>query len=186
MTGYAGGDTLPIQEFAKHERADVVGAMESDRLPRVFNRRGFESQLAWALSYIKRYGNSAALICLDLNGLRRMNEREGAVAGDVVLQAVGASLTRWVRASDSIGCIGEDEFAVLLWNITEPHVEAKAQRLEQQVRDLSILYGTAQLSITASAGTTILGPLDTPAEVIERADLALAARKAQRPAYQAQ
>lgn len=163
--------------------AELVSRTKADPLPKVFDRDGFEAELAWAVAYIKRYGNSAALICLDLDGLQQMNERSGREAGDVVLWAVGGSLTRWVRASDCVGCLGDDEFALLLWNIGESDAAAKAQRLEQQVSDLSILYDTAELSITASAGATIVGPLDTPTELIQRADQALAARKAQRPAY---
>ncbi len=78
-------------------------------------------------AYVKRYGTSAALIYLDLDGFKRINDRHGHAAGDAVLKAVAMVLDRHVRASDLVARLGGDEFALLLWNCAEADAHAKAQ-----------------------------------------------------------
>ena len=102
----------------------------------MLNRRGFERELKRSLAYVKRYGTSAALIYIDLDGFKPVNDRHGHSAGDAVLKAIAAALVRNVRASDVVARIGGDEFAVLLWNVNGANAAAKAGALEAAV------YGT--------------------------------------------
>jgi GGDEF domain-containing protein len=91
-----------------------------------------------------------------------------------------AALLRNVRASDVVARIGGDEFVVLLWNVGGSAAAAKAAALESAVYATPVRWGASTLAVGASAGVALLGPLDAPAAVLERADAAMYARKAER------
>jgi diguanylate cyclase (GGDEF)-like protein len=161
-----------------------IGELESridiDPLTQTFNRRGFERALARSLAYLKRYRATAALVYLDLDAFKPVNDRHGHAAGDAVLKAVAAALLREVRASDMVARFGGDEFVVLLWNVTEAEALSKAAALERAVYATPVRWGASTMVVGASAGVTHLGPLDTPADVLARADASMYARKHQR------
>jgi diguanylate cyclase (GGDEF)-like protein len=159
---------------ALETRADI------DPLTDLLNRRGFERELVRTLAHVKRHGTSAALIYLDLDGFKSVNDRHGHAAGDAVLTAVAAVLNRHVRASDVVARLGGDEFAALLWHLTEADAQRKARTLEAAVAGATATHAGATLAVGASAGTTLLLALDEPADVLERADRAMYARKAAR------
>jgi diguanylate cyclase (GGDEF)-like protein len=153
---------------------------EIDPLTELVNRRGFERELRRALAYVKRYGVSAALVYLALDGFKPINDRYGHAAGDAVLKAVAMVLARQVRSSDLVARIGGDEFVTLLWHIEEDDAQAKAGALEATIARMTATHGGATLSIGVSAGVAMLLPLDTPAAALERADRAMYARKTAR------
>ena len=76
--------------------------------------------------------------------------------------------------------LGGDEFAVLLWNVNAPDAATKAAALEAAVYATPVRWGDATLVVGASAGLALLGALDSPAELLARADAAMYARKAAR------
>ena len=162
---------------------DLEARVDVDPLTDVLNRRGFERELKRSLAYVKRYGTSAALIYIDLDGFKPVNDRHGHSAGDVVLKAIAAALVGNVRASDVVARIGGDEFAVLLWNVNGANAAAKAAALEAAVYGTPVRWNASTLVVGASAGVALLGALDTPADVIARADAAMYARKDERKAH---
>jgi diguanylate cyclase (GGDEF)-like protein len=174
-------DRLELELAAARSRmAALETRAEIDPLTDLVNRRGLERELKRALAYVKRYGTSAVLVYLDLDGFKSVNDRHGHAAGDAVLRAVAMVLTRQVRASDLVARLGGDEFVVLLWNLAESDAQPKARSLEAAVSRMTAPYGDATLAVGASAGSTMLLPLDTPASVLERADRAMYVRKSSR------
>jgi diguanylate cyclase (GGDEF)-like protein len=165
---------------ARVRMAELAACADVDPLTETLNRRGFERELKRSLAYVKRYGTSAALIYLDLDEFKRINDRHGHVAGDAVLKAVAMVLNRHVRASDLLARLGGDEFALLLWNLTEADAQAKALALETAVARTTATHAGTTLSVGASAGAAMLLPLDSVPDVLERADRAMYARKAAR------
>jgi diguanylate cyclase (GGDEF)-like protein len=153
---------------------------EIDPLTDLVNRRGLERELKRALAYVKRYGASAALIYVDLDRFKSVNDRHGHAAGDAVLKAVAMVLMRHLRASDLVARLGGDEFVMLLWNLDVAEAEAKAQSLEAAVTRTTATHEDMPLAVGASAGSTQLLPLDSVASALERADRAMYARKAAR------
>ena len=153
---------------------------DTDFLLDIPNRRGFERELKRAVSYIKRYHAAGALIVLDIDRLKPVNDTFGHAAGDQVLKAIAGVLRRQVRASDVIGRLGGDEFGLLLWNLTEADAHAKAAALEQDVDRLSFLFDGRTITAGASAGVAVLGPHSEPGRALEEADCAMYVRKAQR------
>ena len=167
-------------ESARGRMAALEARADVDPLTDVLNRRGFERELKRSLAYVKRYGPSAALLYLDLDGFKSVNDRHGHAAGDAVLKAVAMVLNRHVRASDLVARLGGDEFAVLLWNIGEADAGRKALAIEAAIARTTATHAGATLSVGASAGAALLLPLDQPADVLDRADRAMYARKAER------
>jgi diguanylate cyclase (GGDEF)-like protein len=159
---------------------ELEARVDVDPLTETLNRRGFERELKRSLAYVKRYGVSAALVYLDLDEFKPVNDRHGHAAGDAVLKAIASALTRHVRASDVVARIGGDEFVVLLWNVSGAAAAAKAAAFEAAVYATPVRWGASTLVVGASAGVAFMGPLDTPAEVLARADAAMYARKAER------
>ena len=160
--------------------SDLESRIDVDPLTETLNRRGFERELTRILAYVKRYAANATLIYLDLDEFKPVNDRHGHAAGDAVLKAIAAALTREVRASDVVARIGGDEFAVLLWNLPDADAGAKAVELERAVYATPVHWGASTMVVGASAGVAFVGPLDTPAEVLARADAAMYARKTER------
>ena len=165
---------------ARSRMTELETRAEIDPLTDVLNRRGFERELRRSLAHTKRYGTSAALLYFDLDGFKAVNDRHGHAAGDAVLKAVATVLARHVRASDVVARLGGDEFAVLLWHLTEADAQGKAHTLEAAIARTTATHAGATLSVGASAGAALLLPLDQPADVLERADRAMYARKAAR------
>jgi diguanylate cyclase (GGDEF)-like protein len=153
---------------------------ETDFLLDIPNRRGFERELHRAIAYIKRYHVAGALIVLDVDRLKPVNDAFGHAAGDAVLKGIVNVILRHVRSSDVIGRLGGDEFAVLLWNLDEAATRAKATALENAIDHLTFVFRGRSISSGASAGMTIITPTDSAAAALERADLAMYERKKNR------
>jgi diguanylate cyclase (GGDEF)-like protein len=159
---------------------ELQASADTDFLLDIPNRRGFERELSRSIAYIKRYHASGALIVLDVDRLKPINDAFGHAAGDQVLKAIVAALSRQIRSSDVIGRLGGDEFALLLWNLSETDARAKAASLEQAVDGLSFTFRGRSITAGASAGVAILGPHADAGRVLEEADRAMYVRKAQR------
>jgi diguanylate cyclase (GGDEF)-like protein len=158
----------------------LQASADTDFLLGILNRRGFERELNRSIAYIKRYHANGALIVLDVDRLKPINDAFGHAAGDQILKAVVAAVTVQVRASDVVGRLGGDEFAVLLWNLSETDARAKAAALEQAIDRLSFVFGGRTARAGASAGVAILGAHSEAARALEEADRAMYVRKAQR------
>jgi diguanylate cyclase (GGDEF)-like protein len=170
------------QELAKAhaEIEQLKAAAETDFLLDILNRRGFERELARSIAFIKRYSASGALLMLDVDRFKPINDAFGHAAGDTVLKAIAHTLSNQVRASDVIGRLGGDEFAVLLWNLSETDARAKAVELEQAIDALRFSFGDSTVRTGASVGVAVLDSHSEMRTALEQADSAMYVRKAQR------
>jgi diguanylate cyclase (GGDEF)-like protein len=159
---------------------ELEASADTDFLLDILNRRGFERELNRSIAYIKRYHASGALIVLDVDRLKPINDAFGHAAGDQVLKAIVTTVSTQVRASDVVGRLGGDEFAVLLWNLSETDARAKAVSLEEAIDRLTFVFNGRNISAGASAGVAILGPHAEAGRALEEADSAMYVRKAQR------
>jgi diguanylate cyclase (GGDEF)-like protein len=135
-----------------HQRDALKLISRTDALTGVLNRRGFEERLAAALRTGERSGEPVALLVLDLDGFKPVNDREGHAAGDALLQWVAQRIISCVRPADVVGRIGGDEFAVVA-----PGVDAReaAELSARIVRTLEPRIG-ASIGVAGypSAGAT--------------------------------
>jgi diguanylate cyclase (GGDEF)-like protein len=159
---------------------ELQAAADTDFLLGIPNRRGFERELGRAIGYIQRYHASGALIVLDVDRLKPINDNFGHAAGDQVLKAIVTVLSRQIRSSDVIGRLGGDEFALLLWNLSETDAHAKAASLEEDIDRLSFAFAGHTVMTGVSAGVAVLGPHSEAGRTLAEADRAMYVRKAQR------
>ena len=182
----ASGDKSTIRRLrAQLARAqarieELQASAETDFLLDILNRRGFERELVRSLSFIKRYQASGALVVLDVDRLKPINDAFGHAAGDEVLKTIVAAISDQVRASDVIGRLGGDEFAVLLWNLSETDARAKAAALEEAIDRLTFVFRGSRVTAGASAGVAILTAHSDADRALDEADRAMYVRKAQR------
>lgn len=174
-------DALKADLAAARARvAELETRVDEDPLTGLVNRRGFERALERALAFVRRYGATAALLYLDLDGFKPINDRFGHAAGDWALGRVARLVGAKVRASDVVGRVGGDEFAVLLWNVTGAQAEEKARAIEAMIEQESFERAGARFSLGLSAGFATLSADDTAIAVVARADQAMYARKRER------
>jgi diguanylate cyclase (GGDEF)-like protein len=152
-------------------RADI------DPMLDILNRRGFERELKRSIAYVKRYGTQAALMFVDLDNFKAVNDRHGHGTGDALLKAVTRELVARVRASDLVGRLGGDEFGVVIWWVGEAEATAKARELEALIARVSVMHGQAQVQVAASVGAAPLLADATVTEIIAAADRAMYVRK---------
>lgn len=165
---------------ARAQVAELAVRAQIDPLTDILNRRGLDRELKRSLAHVKRYGASVALVYVDLDDFKRINDHHGHAAGDAVLKAVAMVLGRHIRESDVVARLGGDEFVVLLWNCTEADAQAKAEAIEAAIARMTATHAEAVLQVGASCGVVPLLPLDRPEGLLERADRAMYARKAVR------
>ncbi len=162
---------------ANRKIAELEARADVDPLLDILNRRGFERELVRSLAYVRRYGTSAALMFIDLDGFKAVNDRHGHAAGDALLKAVAAALSKNVRASDVVARLGGDEFGVLMWNLDAARAGAKAAEVESLIAAVRFEHGGVTLCVGGSAGAVALDPEATAAAIIDAADKAMYVRK---------
>jgi len=169
-------------EVARAQRTidELEARADVDPLLDILNRRGFERELKRSLAYLQRYQGEAALLFIDLDGFKAVNDQHGHAAGDALLKAVARELTGHVRASDVVARLGGDEFGVLLWNLAAPQAAAKARELEKLIEAVGVVHGEVRLTVGASVGLAPLVVGATPEEMIDAADKAMYVRKKER------
>lgn len=150
--------------------AELERVAVRDTLTPLFNRRYFMTQLDERLERLDRYGAHAAILFLDIDGLKTVNDRHGHSAGDFLLVHAAMILSTHIRASDVAARIGGDEFALILEEADEPTARAKAEQLAQMLADSDCDYDGATLPVRASIGLTVLQPGDRAEDVLSRAD----------------
>jgi diguanylate cyclase (GGDEF)-like protein len=167
---------------ARARVAELESRVDEDPLTGLLNRRGFERAFERALAYVRRYDATAALLFLDLDGFKAVNDRHGHAAGDWALGRLARLISGHVRASDVAARIGGDEIVVLLWNLRADQAEAKARAIEDLVAASPFERGGKRLTLGLSAGFTMLASGDTVEAALARADAAMYARKRARRA----
>ena len=142
------------------------------------NRRGFMRHLDHLIARIERYGDTAAMLFVDVDGLKLINDSFGHRAGDEALMFVAELLLRGVRASDYVARIGGDEFGILLEHADEATAAETASRLVSQIAGCEFCYEENCLPLSVAIGFSLIAKGDSCDDVIERADLAMYAQKA--------
>ncbi len=148
---------------------------EHDPLTRLYNRRAFNQRLRVEATRARRYGTPFALVVLDVNGFKRINDRHGHLAGDAALARVADLLNTQLRAPDAAFRIGGDEFALVLTEIELDEVTPVVRRIAAHLSEVSTAEGHA---VSASFGVAVFGGAIQDEETLLRlADAAMYAAK---------
>lgn len=161
------------------ERVEQLDQLaHQDSLINLPNRRGFMRELERLIARVDRYGINAAMLFVDLDGLKMINDSFGHRAGDEALIQVANLLAKGLRHSDVVARIGGDEFGILLESSDEHDAQETALRLIDQISACEVLHDGEPLPLSVAIGVGMIDALDTPDAVMERADEAMYRRKA--------
>jgi diguanylate cyclase (GGDEF)-like protein/PAS domain S-box-containing protein len=167
---------LDITERRRLER-ELRHLAEHDTLTGLRNRRSFGAALTGELNRERRYGGESALLMIDLDGFKEVNDTLGHAAGDLLLRAVAEQIVERVRDTDLPARLGGDEFAVLLPNTARDGAEVLAIDLVQTLRELRVeVGGGGRAGITASVGIAVSSELPDDRDeetMLAAADLAM-------------
>lgn len=158
----------------RHSEQQLHFQADHDPLTDVLNRRAFERELTARL-HGARSSDQTAMLLVDLDGLKEVNDQFGHPAGDETLRGLGASLLRRIREADPIGRVGGDEFAVLAGTNDPDALARLAGRILVEVRSHSREQG---IPVSVSIGIAHLVAAMSDRELWRRADSALHAAKA--------
>ncbi len=182
--GLAPHEQTPRVQFAlarlAEEAASLRDALEAalaeaerDALTGVLNRRGFLRELARAQALVERYEQSFAVLFLDLDGFKALNDQFGHGAGDSALTQAAEALRTQLRLEDHLGRLGGDEFAILLAHADPDSAQAKAESLVRLLAQTPCQYEGRNLYLAASIGTAVLQRGERPELALARADEAM-------------
>jgi diguanylate cyclase (GGDEF)-like protein len=173
----AGGQiAVALANLALRERLEQQSVR--DPLTGAFNRRYFEESLRREILRASRNGRGLALVMLDIDHFKQVNDQYGHDAGDEVLRNVADVLHRAVREADVVCRYGGEEFAVLLPEISMEVARQRAQSIVDACRSRRVALGAGRAGqVTISAGLAQLSAGEGGAELIRRADAALYAAK---------
>jgi diguanylate cyclase (GGDEF)-like protein len=148
-----------------------------DGLTGLVNRVLFRDRLEHALARAKRQQTSVAVMVLDLDGFKRVNDTLGHSAGDDLLIEIGRRLKSVLRESDTAGRLGGDEFAILIEELQNPddarHV---ADRIMATLRP-PVILDNKEMTVLGSMGVAVSDPGQTSEDLLRNADLAMYAAK---------
>ena len=144
-----------------------------DPLVPLFNRRGMLRELETMIARHDRHGSPAAVLFVDLNDLKLLNDQYGHMGGDAALVTVAEKLIEGTRTNDCVARLGGDEFCVLLDHADEKSALETAQRLVTIIANGECLFEGSPLALSVAIGVTLIEKGDTPATVLARADKAM-------------
>ncbi len=195
------GEDVAIQDSAapiRNREGNIVGAVivfsdvtrerrlkralsyqaSHDALTGLINRREFDARLESAVAEVQRSHHECALLYLDLDQFKVINDTCGHSAGDRLLRDITGMLQTRVRATDTIARLGGDEFGLLLEHCSLEQAERVAESIRQAVNSYRFVWGSSSLSVGASIGLVRI-TVDTPsaAAALSAADVACYAAK---------
>ena len=153
-----------IDEADEHLRRKLYEAAVRDPMTGLYNRRHFADRLAVEIAVAHRTNGDAALLLIDVDGLKQVNDRVGHLAGDRALCVVAATIGRAVRVEDVAARYGGDEFVVLAGRTDLPLARRLAERIRRVIDELRFSSAGGSVLITVSIGVASLG------EIASRAD----------------
>lgn len=178
-TGEPAQRILQVQDVSERKRFEgqLQHLADHDPLTGLFNRRRFEEELARELTAAGRYKRGGAVLALDLDHFKYINDSLGHSLGDELIARVGGLLQERLRDSDTIARLGGDEFAVILPEAGERRALAVAEDVRRTVRDGAVVAGKhGRAGTTASIGVALFsddaGEI-TGEELLAEADIAM-------------
>jgi diguanylate cyclase (GGDEF)-like protein/PAS domain S-box-containing protein len=163
-------------EERKRFEVQLAHLADHDPLTGLFNRRRFGRELSREIAYAQRYGGAGAVLIIDIDNFKQINDTLGHNAGDEVMMEVAHLLRERLRGTDILARLGGDEFGVLLPHAAEDDAEALADALLESVRGESIAVGGERPTrLTTSIGMAFFdaNTKTSPEDLLIDADVAM-------------
>lgn len=177
--GNRGADSALVDEIARLRRenerlearvAELDRVAHMDTLVPVANRRGLIRQLELCIARHQRHGHPSAVLFVDVDGLKLLNDSHGHKAGDCALVHLANLMIDNVRQTDLVARIGGDEFVILLDHAEEASACDAAERLANAVAGGDFIFNGRSLPLSVAIGYAVIACGDTPTSVLDRAD----------------
>jgi diguanylate cyclase (GGDEF)-like protein len=160
-------------QFADDLRA-LRKLADTDPLTNLMNRRAFLGVAGDALAYFQRYDRPLAMLVIDIDHFKAVNDTYGHAAGDAVICRIGELVESAMRTTDKAARLGGEEFIVMLREVDELSARAFADRLRVVVEETGVEYGNKPIKVTVSVGVALAHATDRDiSDTIERADRGL-------------
>lgn len=171
---------LVVARYQLEEQAEVLDATKKEARtdPLLFelgNRKAFDEAIRYGISHYQTGGKSCALLLVDADHFKAINDTFGHSVGDRVLVSIGQSLMNCVRPNDQVFRIGGDEFGILLYDVSPDSLKAVGKRIRSEVElcEFHVDIGSESAVVTLSMGLAVVEQKDTPESFFVRADNAL-------------
>jgi diguanylate cyclase (GGDEF)-like protein len=182
---YAVGAVLPVVATVgflllctERSQRELERAARIDYLTGCYNRRAIEELGAQALAAARRHGMPLAVLVLDIDHFKRINDELGHAAGDEALVQAVHRLREGLRTEDVLGRLGGEEFILLMPNTDSASAVAAGERIRQSFSGLPLRLGEDARTVTLSIGVAVLAPADRRfSQLLQRADRAMYAAK---------
>jgi diguanylate cyclase (GGDEF)-like protein len=164
----------------KLEEQRLLRLSQTDSLTGLANRVGFEQRLSDAMAESRTTGQALAVMYLDIDHFKQINDTHGHAAGDALLVEFARRLRHCLRKTDMVARLGGDEFVVVMERVMEPKTAARlaSQALKEILRPFELGDHGTSLLVTASIGVALFdGGSRTAADLVAEADAMLYAAK---------
>lgn len=181
-----GGIVINARDITDRKQSErqLLHLAGHDALTGLYNRRRFVEEVENDLARARRVAAPGALLFIDLDGFKQVNDSLGHRVGDDLLIGLALKLRAALRESDRLGRLGGDEFAVFLPQTEQAQAEQNARRLLETVRQHGLVLGSETIRITASIGIALFPSQGTSAEsLLIGADMAMYQAKEQHDQY---
>ncbi|MFT3928041.1 MAG: GGDEF domain-containing protein [Myxococcales bacterium] len=171
-----------VLRFALHDAEELeltrsmYEAAVRDRLTGLYNRGYFDDRMQAEYAFVKRHGGVLAVMLIDLDHFKKVNDGYGHAAGDAVLGATAKVLVESLRAEDVAARYGGEEFAVIARGSDASGAQVLAERLRARIAQTSVQVAGRSLQVTASIGVALLTKelqYRSPADLVAGADASL-------------
>jgi diguanylate cyclase (GGDEF)-like protein/PAS domain S-box-containing protein len=165
---------VQLQDISERKELErhIDRLVDHDFLTALFNGRRFEQALTQETKAAARYGDGGAVLLIDLDHFKTVNDRFGHRAGDDLLKAVAATLRERIRETDVLARLGGDEFGIILHKVGAGQAEVIAEGIVKALRRQTAMLAEQQIPVTASVGVALLDG-HTSLEILAAADLAM-------------
>lgn len=175
MAGRQEGSVVAFQDISERKRLEEKLRWQAthDPLTELFNRRYFEEQLETEVERLARSKETSALLYIDLDRFKYINDTASHDAGDQLLVQIGQKLRTRLRSTDTLARLGGDEFAILLRNVDPDCLEKAADAFRSVLTDGCFYYNNRAYGIQGSIGVaTFSDNSESPGDVLAQADIA--------------
>ncbi|MFH7586207.1 GGDEF domain-containing protein [Oceanimonas smirnovii] len=165
-----------LQEQASDYQRKLLSQNEKlmiDSLTQIYNRAALDERLKIEFERWKTAKNPLAVVLLDIDYFKHVNDKYGHLAGDKALRLIARTLRESTKESDFVARFGGEEFVILMLNVDPALLHRPLQQLLKKIESIPFRFKKERVTITASIGATLLKSGDTITSALERADQAL-------------